>query len=397
MLPGGAEAEAGVAGLEAAAAEGAEASAAALEEGAGAEAKALAKESSAEAKKLKEAEAAIGRFKSGYNIDAEPNLTDPYENISGEPHMSDFYRERATIPERDFTTQVGKSSSELAEMNVPGEIGEAEPGSVDNPLAEEGPRTPPRKVAKDAARRRRLNVASRKDLIKQAQKYTEFKNPADVMEKTRLGGLKTSVADVLGDEGAALTKTGDRAAAKYVDKPTRNTFEKIANLRDKAIATGKSRAKETLESKANELEMALAKKLNLPQETIAELGKRLPGESWSSWVARQAGASSTRQFAKTSGAAALAAGQQFMSTQAEEAAAERAQTTALAGTEAEVKNLREQTEQDFTTFGRSRADADTKAQADRERHLRMLEQMARGGQSGRLASEYQHFRNRSYY
>ena len=244
---------------------------------------------------------------------------------------------------------------------------------------------------------RRLNVASRKDLIKQAQKYTEFKNPADVMEKTRLGGLKTSVADVLGDEGAALTKTGDRAAAKYVDKPTRNTFEKIANLRDKAIATGKSRAKETLESKANELEMALAKKLNLPQETIAELGKRLPGESWSSWVARQAGASSTRQFAKTSGAAALAAGQQFMSTQAEEAAAERAQTTALAGTEAEVKNLREQTEQDFTTFGRSRADADTKAQADRERHLRMLEQMARGGQSGRLASEYQHFRNRSYY
>ena len=67
-----------------------------MEEGAGAEAEALAKESSAEAKKLKGAEEAVGRFKSGYSIDAQPRLTDPYDKISGEPHMSDFYRERAT-------------------------------------------------------------------------------------------------------------------------------------------------------------------------------------------------------------------------------------------------------------------------------------------------------------
>ena len=86
-----------------------------------------------------------------------------------------------------------------------------------------------------------------------------------------------------------------------------------------------------------------------------------------------------------------------MSTQAEEAAAERSQKVALAGTKQAITDLTTQTEQDFTTLGRSRADADTKAQADRERHLRMLEQMARGGQTGRLESEYQRSRNRSYY
>ena len=89
MIPGGAEAEAGVAGLDAALTEGAEAGAAALEEGAGAEASSFAKESAAEAKRLKEAEAAIGRSM------PEPQLTNPYKAI--EPggkygaSMSDFY------------------------------------------------------------------------------------------------------------------------------------------------------------------------------------------------------------------------------------------------------------------------------------------------------------------
>ena len=59
--------------------------------------------------------------------------------------------------------------------------------------------------------------------------------------------------------------------------------------------------------------------------------------------------------------------------------------------------LKAQTDADFRQFGRERADADTKAQADRERHLRMLEQMARGAHSGSLASEYQRYRNRAYY
>ena len=82
-----------------------------------------------------------------------------------------------------------------------------------------------------------MNVTNRKDLLKQSQKYSELKDPADVMKRTRFGMLKTSAEDALADEGAALTKEGERAAAKYVDKPTRNTFERIAKLRDKATET----------------------------------------------------------------------------------------------------------------------------------------------------------------
>ena len=39
-------------------------------------------------------------------------------------------------------------------------------------------------------------------------------------------------------------------------------------------------------AKADELTVALAKKLNLPEEAVTELGKRLPGETVGSRVAR---------------------------------------------------------------------------------------------------------------
>ena len=47
-------------------------------------------------------------------------------------------------------------------------------------------------------------------------------------------GTKSSIKDVLADEGVALTEKGDEAAAKYITKPTRNQFEKIESLRGKA-------------------------------------------------------------------------------------------------------------------------------------------------------------------
>ena len=367
MIPGGAEAEAGVAGLEAAAAEGAEAGAAALEEGAGAEASALAKESAAEAKRLKEAEAAIGRSM------PEPELTNPYKG-----------------KEAGYTS-----------LRFPEEAEEA--ATTANPLdVVEEPETQTIGVGRRGARTGlRKKPMGKKYLLKD---YLPS-GMSDVVGETGFG-TKSSLKDVLADEGAALTKEGETAAAKYVTKPTRNQFEKIESLRGKAAKLTdplKAKAKEALEAKADELTVALAKKLNLPEETVTAIGKRLPGETLGSRIARGLGATTTRQLQKGIGAAGLAAGQQFMSSEAESAAAEEGQKEAQKELMDEknpkslVSKLKAQTDADFAKFGRERADADAKAQADRERHLRMLEQMARGAHSGALASEYQRHRNRSYY
>ena len=129
MIPGGAEAEAGVAGLDAALTEGAEAGAAALEEGAGAEASALAKESAAEAKRLKEAEAAIGRSM------PEPQLTNPYKEFKpGGASMSDFYgtaaKEGRQSAIKEAEAQAGQSG--YASMRFPEEAEEA--ATTANPL-----------------------------------------------------------------------------------------------------------------------------------------------------------------------------------------------------------------------------------------------------------------------
>ena len=92
-----------------------------------------------------------------------------------------------------------------------------------------------------------------------------------------------------------------------------------------------------------------------------------------------------------------AASQQFAQSHAEGAAAEAGYKSGAARTEQKLGDLGTKVMEEFEHIGQQRGASDAKARAERERQLRLLEQMARGGQSARLASEYQRGRNRSYY
>ena len=202
-----------------------------------------------------------------------------------------------------------------------------------------------------------------------------------------------------------MAETGVPGATKdvqYISKVKKNMYDtwKDAHDADKAVdedtsLTGKTKrlrkaATAKAKAKARKAFMNATKNAENPNGVDPTTFKRMPGESKSGYVARFLGNKTTKAAAMRVAGAVGIGGQQITQEQAEKLAAKE-------GTAVAVKSL---TNDKTGVLGRmtQQDEAEKRAEAKREslanRQEQILEELARGGESSRVATSWQRYRDR---